>query len=89
MARIRTESIRETGHNSGYFGKGLIFCEGSTEYNYFNEFNMIFLDKLSKYTNVELELENTEGNALTVFNYAEQFLSKDQNKKSTKIMRSI
>lgn len=61
-------------------GKLLIFCEGSTEYNYMDYFKKyVENDKKIKYTDVVLEPINTEGNARHVLQYAEEFLSDEQN----------
>ncbi len=61
-------------------GKLLIFCEGSTEYNYMDYFRKYLENNQKiKYTDVVLEPINAAGNARHVFDYAEDFLSDDNN----------
>lgn len=61
-------------------GKLLIFCEGSTEYNYIDYFKKYLENNRKiKYTDVVLEPINAKGNARRVLQYAEEFLSDDQN----------
>lgn len=61
-------------------GKLLIFCEGSTEYNYMDYFKKYLEhNRKIKYTDVVLETINAEGNARHVFQYAEDFLADEQN----------
>ena len=63
-----------------YAGKLLIFCEGSTEYNYMDYFRTYLENNRKvKYTDVVLEPINTEGNARHVFQYAEEFLLDENN----------
>lgn len=65
-----------------HVGKLLIFCEGTTEYNYLSYFKK-YLDsnKQNKYSDVVLEIEpiDTGGNAKHVFEFAEKFLSENNN----------
>lgn len=63
-------------------GKLLIFCEGSTEYNYLDYFK-VYLEKRLRvqYSDIVLEPINTEGNAMHVFQYAEEFLNRDENRR--------
>jgi hypothetical protein len=61
-------------------GKILIFCEGSTEYNYLDYFKVYLENRLRvQYSDIVLEPINTEGNAMHVFQYAEEFLNRDEN----------
>ncbi len=61
-------------------GKLLIFCEGSTEVNYLNYFGTyISYNCRKKYSNIVIKPINTEGNAMRVYNYAEEFLSTGNN----------
>ncbi len=63
-------------------GRLLIFCEGSTEYNYLDYFKMYLEHNLrSQYSSIVLEAVNVEGNAMHVYNYAEKFLSDDVNRR--------
>ncbi len=63
-------------------GQILIFCEGSTEYNYMNYFAGIVSEKADKFTNIVVELELAGGNARRVLKYAEKFmLNSDHNRK--------
>lgn len=63
-------------------GKLLIFCEGFTEYNYLEYFK-VYLEKnlRAQYSEIVLEPINTEGNAMRVYQYAEEFLDNDENKR--------
>lgn len=63
-------------------GSLLIFCEGSTEYNYLSYFKSYLEHNLKvQYSNIVLEPINAEGNAMHVFNYAEDFLKDDANRR--------
>lgn len=62
-------------------GSLLIFCEGSTEYNYLDYFKTYLEHNLkAHYSNIVLEPINAEGNAMHVYNYAEEFLAIDTNR---------
>jgi len=62
-------------------GSLLIFCEGSTEYNYLDYFKTYLEHNLkAHYSNIVLEPINAEGNAMHVYNYAEEFLANDTNR---------
>lgn len=62
-------------------GSLLIFCEGSTEYNYLDYFKTYLEHNLkAHYSNIVLEPINAEGNAMHVYNYAEEFLADDTNR---------
>ncbi len=61
-------------------GKLLIFCEGYTEYNYLEYFRKYLDHNLkAKYTDIVIEPINAKGDAMHVFNYAENFLQDDEN----------
>lgn len=61
-------------------GKILAFCEGATEFNYLNYFKKYLDNNIhAKYSDIVIEPINTEGNAMNVFNYAEKFLSNEEN----------
>lgn len=61
-------------------GKLLIFCEGHTEYNYLDYFRSYIDNNLrAKYSDIVIEPINTEGNAMHVYNYAEEFLGVAEN----------
>ncbi len=63
-------------------GKLLIFCEGSTEYNYLDYFKVYLKNNLHvEFSNIVLEPINTKGNAKHVFLHAEEFLGKYENKR--------
>lgn len=63
-----------------YAGKLLIFCEGSTEYNYFSYFKTYIEHNLCpKYSDVVITPINTKGNASNVYKYAEEFLENEKN----------
>lgn len=62
-------------------GKLLIFCEGSTECNYLDYFKSYLEHNLkTSYSSIILESVNTEGNAMRVFNYAEEYLMDDDHR---------
>ena len=63
-------------------GKLLIFCEGHTEYNYLDYFKKYLENNLhAKYSDIVIEPINTEGNAMNVYNYAENFLAEEGHAK--------
>ena len=63
-------------------GSLLIFCEGSTEYNYLSYFKLYLEHNLKvQYSSIVLEPINAEGNAMHVYNYAEEFLKDDTNRR--------
>ena len=81
MARLTLNNTRKTETKNEHIGKVLIFCEGYTEYNYFNYLCEYYnTNKKDKYSQVELIPVNTEGNASNVLNYADDFFEKDGNK---------
>lgn len=63
-------------------GNLLIFCEGTTEYNYLDYFKVYLEHNLKvQYSNIVLEPINAKGNAMQVYNYAEAFLEEDINRR--------
>lgn len=61
-------------------GKLLIFCEGSTEYNYLNYFKEYLDNNLRvPYSDIVIETVNAHGNAMSVYNRAKEFLADDEN----------
>lgn len=58
-------------------GKMIIFCEGMTEKYYLDYF--INIISKNKYTDVRVETESADGNAKTVFKFAEDFLEQEEN----------
>ena len=60
-----------------YIGKIIVFCEGKSEKYYLDYFKNII--SKNKFTDIKIETESANGNAQTVFNFAENFLSKDEN----------
>ncbi|MFT9497636.1 RloB family protein [Anaerosolibacter sp.] len=58
-------------------GHVILFCEGKTEKYYFDYFAEII--KKNKYTDVKVEIESANGNAQTVLNFANEFLSIEEN----------
>lgn len=63
-------------------GSLIIFCEGATEYNYLSYFKQYLEHNLKvQYSNIVLEPINAEGNAMHVYNYAEEFLADDINRR--------
>ena len=69
-------SPREIDQKDLYIGRVLIFCEGYTERNYFEFFKKRIKDKFS---DIVIQTETVGSNARAVYNYAEEFLSKDIN----------
>lgn len=63
-------------------GNLLIFCEGTTEFNYLSYFKAYLEHNLkAQYSNIVLEPINAKGNAMHVYNYAEEFLQDDTNRR--------
>lgn len=83
MPRLKPNDIRLEKIKKQYLGKVLVFCEGKTEYNYIKYFADI-INCYSKYTQVQVDLENVKGNARAVYNYAENYLKCEENKKQYK-----
>lgn len=81
MARLNLGKTRSESSIKEYLGKAIFFCEGKTEYNYFNYFAQILNEKGSKFTEVHIELIETEGNAQTVLNCANDFYKDEKNRK--------
>lgn len=87
MPRLRPNVNRGINSIKLYIGKALVFCEGTTEYNYLEYFTDIFkVNEKSKYTNIDIEvqIENVHGNAQTVYKYAEEFLQDEEHAKKYK-----
>ena len=60
-------------------GKLLIFCEGNTEYNYIKYLkDYLECHRHFQYSDIIIEQINTKGNAMHVYNYAEEFLNDDE-----------
>lgn len=79
MARLNPLVPRVEGTRKQFLGKLIIFCEGKTEYNYFNHFARIVNGNRDKYSHIRLEPINTEGNSRHVLNYAESFFKEGSN----------
>lgn len=80
MPRLVNGERRITNPKPENAGKLLIFCEGHTEYNYLDYFrNYINNNLRAKYSDIVIEPINAEGNAMHVYNYAEEFLGKNEN----------
>ena len=77
MARLNPKVARQVGIKKQNLGKVIIFCEGTTEANYFNYFANHF--KRNKYSEIEIVCEKANGNAQTVLDHANEFLDKDSN----------
>jgi len=79
---INLKEKRKTDHKKTYLGKMIVFCEGKTEYNYFNYFKLKLEKKKSKYTSFELELIDVEGGgANSIFDKTIAFLEAPKNSK--------
>ena len=72
---LNTARLKETRKVN--IGRVIIFCEGKTEKFYF-EFFAEIINK-NKYSEIEVKLEEACGNARAVLNYANDFLSRDEN----------
>ena len=81
MARVRLNPYlqRDVETKKPYLGKVILFCEGTTEYNYFDYFAKIIRANGAKYSHIELELSTAGGNAQTVLNHANDFLKQESN----------
>ena len=61
-------------------GKLLIFCEGTTEYNYLDYFRQYINNNLkAKYSDIVIEPVKVGGNAMRVYDFAEEFLQNEVN----------
>ena len=80
MSRIRLSSERKTATKDLNLGRVILFCEGKTEKFYFDYFaSIIKNNKRNKFTDVEIVLESANGNAQSVLNYADRFMSEENN----------
>ncbi|MCD8118626.1 MAG: RloB family protein [Lachnospiraceae bacterium] len=77
MARTRLSAQRLAGIKKMNIGHIIIFCEGKSEKYYFEYFAEIL--KKNKYTDIEVILEDANGNARTVLNCANNFMLNDRN----------
>lgn len=77
MGRTRLSPQRLSETKKTNIGRIVIFCEGKTEKYYFDYFAEII--KRNKYTDIEVVLETANGNARTVLNYAEEFMSDEKH----------
>lgn len=77
MARTELSPQRLSETKKTNIGRIIIFCEGKTEKYYFDYFAEII--KKNKYTAVEVVLETANGNAQTVLNYADKFMSDEEH----------
>lgn len=80
MPRLVNGERKITNPRPENAGKLLLFCEGHTEYNYLDYFRSYIDNNLrAKYSDIVIEPINAEGNAMHVYNYAEEFLETDEN----------
>ena len=80
MGRLVNGERKITNPRPENAGKLLIFCEGHTEYNYLDYFRSYIDNNLrAKYSDIVIEPINTEGNAMHVYNFAEEFLRVGEN----------
>ena len=83
MGRLKNSVRIVTNERPIHAGKILIFCEGSTEFNYFEYLNNYLKNNVkSRYSELvieQIETIDTKGNAQNVFNYAETFLGTNDN----------
>ena len=78
MARTILSPKRKQEVEREYLGKIIIFCEGPSEEQYINYFKNIINPK-NKYTDIHVETQTANGDARTVLNFAEHFLSTEEN----------
>lgn len=80
MPRLVNGERKITNPKPENAGKLLIFCEDHTEDNYLDYFKQYLDNNLHvKYSDIIIEPINAEGDAMHVYNYAEEFLNKDDN----------
>lgn len=79
MARLNLKHARTIGSMKQHLGKVLLFCEGETEYNYFNHFARIIEGNRIKYAHIQIEFVRAGGNAQAVLNRANEFFEEGDN----------
>jgi len=77
MGRTELSPQRLAATQRTNIGRIIIFCEGNTEKYYFDYFSEIL--NMNKFTDVEVVTESVNANALTVLNFANEFLSLEEN----------
>ncbi|MDG0888939.1 RloB family protein [Paracholeplasma manati] len=79
---INLSQERKISHKKQFLGKVIIFCEGATEFNYFNYFKVKLDSKKNKYINLEIEpVDVAGGGAISIFNKVITFLENPDNHK--------
>lgn len=76
MSRTQLSKQRLSETKRTNIGRIIIFCEGKTEKYYFDYFAEII--KKNKYTDIEVVLKTANGNAQTVLNCANEFMTNDE-----------
>lgn len=80
MPRLVNGERKITNRKPENAGKLLIFCEGTTEFNYLEYFKNYIKNNLrAKYSDIVIEPINTKGNAMHVYKFAEEFLQNEVN----------
>lgn len=79
MARLNVNRTRTIGSMKQHLGNILLFCEGETEYNYFNYFARIIDGNRIKYAHIQIEFVRAGGNAQAVLNKANEFFEEGDN----------
>lgn len=77
MGRTILSPKRKIEIKKEYLGKIIIFCEGMSEKYYLDYFENIITK--NKYTDIQIETQSADGNARAVFNFAEDFLLKEEH----------
>ena len=77
MSRTQLSPQRRSETKEVNIGQIIIFCEGKTEKYYFDYFAEII--RKSKYNQIEVVLVSANGNAQTVLNCADRFMSDEEN----------
>jgi hypothetical protein len=79
MARLNLNIPRTEETKNPNLGRVVVFCEGSTETNYFSYFASIVEGNKNKYSHLDIVPVNAEGNAQAVLNFANEYVSVDKN----------
>lgn len=81
MGRLVNGERKITNPRPENVGQLLVFCEGSTEYNYLDYFKMYLeYNRQNSYSDIVLECVNAKGNAMRVYEVAEAYLSDDEKR---------
>ncbi|MFB5269895.1 RloB family protein [Paenibacillus enshidis] len=79
IPRLNPFAQRQIEIKESNLGRVLLFCEGPTEHYYFDYFSKIIEKNRNKYSELDIKSIPANGNAKRVFDFAENFLSNEQN----------